>query len=191
MKIGVLALQGDFQRHLIRLGEIGVTGIAVRKPEALKDCQGLIIPGGESTTLVKLMQHIGMSEAVSEFNRRWPVFGTCAGAILVSREVSNHPVAPLGLIDIAVERNAYGRQIDSFVEDVTVNLAGAAQQIEAVFIRAPRITRAGEGVEVRSRRNGDLILVESERVLAATFHPELTANPLVHQYFVEKVRKQL
>lgn len=191
MKIGVLALQGDFQRHLSRLGEIGVKGIAVRKPEALKDCQGLIIPGGESTTLVKLMKNIGLFEAIPEFNRRWPVFGTCAGAILVSREVNNHPVEPLGLMDIAVQRNAYGRQIDSFVEDVTVNLAGAPQRIEAVFIRAPRITRVGEGVEVLSRRNGDLIFVESERVLAATFHPELTANPLVHQYFVAKVRKTL
>lgn len=189
MKIGVLALQGDFQRHLIRLGEIGVTGVAVRKPEALKDCQGLIIPGGESTTLVKLLKQIGLFEAIPEFNRSRPVFGTCAGAILVSREVSNHPVEPLGLMDIAVQRNAYGRQIDSFVEDVTVRLGGAPQQIEAVFIRAPRITRAGEGVEVLSRRNGDLILVESERALAATFHPELTVNPLVHQYFVEKVQR--
>ncbi len=191
MKIGVLALQGDFYLHLKRLRELEVEAVAVKKPEDLQDCQGLIIPGGESTTLVKLLKNIGLYELLPVFNRRWPIFGTCAGAILVSREVSNHPVEPLNLIDISIERNSYGRQIDSFDETVEVHLNGSIKIVEGVFIRAPRITRVGENVQALATHNGDVVMVENDAVLAATFHPELTENRLIHQYFADKVRKRI
>jgi len=191
MKIGVLALQGDFYLHLKRLRELEVEAVAVKKPEELQDCQGLIIPGGESTTLVKLLKNIGLYELLPVFNRRWPIFGTCAGAILVSREVSNHPVEPLNLIDISIERNSYGRQIDSFDETVEVHLNGSIKTVEGVFIRAPRITRVGENVQALATHNGDVVMVENDAVLAATFHPELTENRLIHQYFADKVRKRI
>lgn len=191
MKIGVLALQGDFYLHLRRLRELEVEAVAVKKPEELADCRGLIIPGGESTTLVKLLKNIGLYDLLPEFNREWPIFGTCAGAILVSREVSNHPIEPLNLIDISIERNSYGRQIDSFDETVELHLNGSIKTVEGVFIRAPRITRVGKSVQALATHNGDVVMVENEAVLAATFHPELTENRLIHQYFVDKVRKRI
>jgi 5'-phosphate synthase pdxT subunit len=191
MKIGVLALQGDFYLHLKRLNELGVEAIPVKKPSELADCNGLIIPGGESTTLVKLLKNIEMFEVLPEFNQKWPIFGTCAGAILVGKEVSNHPVEPLNLIDISVERNSYGRQVDSFIDQIELEIGGKKQSVEAVFIRAPRFTRIGEGVRAIARHQNDVVMVENENILAATFHPELSENPLIHQYFVDKVRGRL
>ncbi len=189
IKIGVLALQGDFYLHAKRLRELEVEPVEVRKPEHLTGCRGLIIPGGESTTLEKLLKNTGLFEAIREFNRRAPVFGTCAGAILVGSEVKNHPVEPLNLIDITVVRNAYGRQIDSFVDMVEVELHGEPETVEGVFIRAPRIIRVGEGVRVIGRHREDIVLVETERVMAATFHPELTEDARIHRHFLEKVRR--
>jgi len=123
-----------------------------------------------------------------KFNEKWPIFGTCAGAILVSREVKNHPVEPLNLIDISIERNSYGRQIDSFIDKIEWNGNNQQQLVEGVFIRAPRFTRIGKDVRVLARHQNDMVVVENDNILAATFHPELTENPLIHQYFVEKVR---
>jgi 5'-phosphate synthase pdxT subunit len=190
MKIGVLALQGDFYLHLKRLHELGVAAIPVKKPSELEDCNGLIIPGGESTTLVKLLKNIEMFEVLPEFNQKWPIFGTCAGAILVSREVSNHPVEALNLIDISVERNSYGRQVDSFIDEIELKIGNKKQMVEAVFIRAPRFTRIGKGVRAIARHQNDVVMVENENILAATFHPELSENLLIHQYFVDKVRER-
>lgn len=188
MKIGVLALQGDFYLHIKRLNELGVETAAVKKPQELADCQGLIMPGGESTTLVKLLKDIGLFEELPKFNEKWPIFGTCAGAILVSREVKNHPVEPLNLIDISIERNSYGRQIDSFIDKIEWKGGSQPQLVEGVFIRAPRFTHIGKSVRVLARHRDDVVMVENDNILAATFHPELTENPLIHQYFVEKVR---
>lgn len=189
MNIGVLALQGDFYLHQKRLTEVGVTAVAVRKPEQLEGLAGLVIPGGESTTLVKLMRHIGLDEAIPRFAERAPVFGTCAGAILVSRTVTNHPVPPFNLIDMTIHRNAYGTQVDSFSDDVTVDLGeGMPDRVEGVFIRAPRIVAVGDGVRVIGTHGDDVVMVENDRILAATFHPELARTTAIHAYFVRKCR---
>jgi len=189
MKIGVLALQGDFLKHSEKLKALGVDAIYVKKPDELTKCQGLIIPGGESTTLVKLLKNISLYHEISEFNKKHVIFGTCAGAILVSSNVTHHGVDSFHLIDIDVTRNAYGRQIDSFVDSVTVQFGEKQHDIEAVFIRAPKITRVGEGVKVIGRHKSDVVMVESDAVIAATFHPELTDSLLIHQYFIDKIRK--
>ncbi len=189
MNIGVLALQGDFFKHIEKLKALGIDPIAVRKPNELMKCRGLIIPGGESTTLIKLLKNIDLYDALSEFNREHVIFGTCAGAILVSTKVANRNVDSLGLIDIDVTRNAYGRQIDSFVDNVTVQIGEKQHDVEAVFIRAPKITRVGEGVKVIGRHKSDVVMVESDAVIAATFHPELTDCLLIHQHFIDKIRK--
>ncbi|HQU73767.1 MAG: pyridoxal 5'-phosphate synthase glutaminase subunit PdxT [Calditrichaeota bacterium] len=187
--VGVLALQGDFYLHARRLEEIGVRAPLVKKPEALFQCDALVMPGGESTTLVKLMRNIGLYEAIPEFAREKPVFGTCAGAILLSKGVRNHPVAALGLIDIDIERNAYGTQIDSFTDDIDLALPDfpEAQQVRGVFIRAPRIVRVGEAVRKVGFHRGEVVMVQSGNILAATFHPEVAETRLIHRYFVEKM----
>ena len=189
MKIGVLALQGDFSLHAAHLKTAGAMPVMVKQPHELEGCQGLIIPGGESTTLVKLMKAIDLFDAIADFSRTKPIFGTCAGAILVAKEVLNHPVDPLGLINITVERNAYGRQIDSFSGEIDISITNEQKQIEAVFIRAPKIRNCGPDVRVLGEHQGDPVIVENDSVLAATFHPELTDETLVHRYFIEKVRK--
>lgn len=191
MKIGVLALQGDFHRHLERLKEMNVSGCEVRKPEALENCQGLIIPGGESTTLAKLMHKYDLFEAIKSFNRQWPVFGTCAGAILVSRSVVNQPVDSMNLIDMEIERNAYGRQIDSFADAVTISTGAKAIAIEGVFIRAPKIISFGDSVKAVGHYGTSVVMVENDNVLAATFHPELSDSHLVHNYFLDKIRRRI
>ncbi len=187
MKIGVLALQGDFYLHQKMLDRLGVEAAAVKTPQDLQGCRGLIIPGGESTTLVKLLKHIKLYEQIRVFNRDHPIFGTCAGAILVSSQVSNHPVEPLGLIDIAVERNAYGTQIDSFIDRIDFRAGDESVAVEGVFIRAPKIIRVGEGVRSIAFHKNDVVMVESERVLAATFHPELSESMVIHEYFLNKI----
>ncbi|MGH1364019.1 MAG: pyridoxal 5'-phosphate synthase glutaminase subunit PdxT [Calditrichia bacterium] len=188
MKIGVLALQGNFSLHADRLEELDVQAVYIKKPEQLRECDGLILPGGESTTLVKLLDEVSLGEAIVEFNKERPVFGTCAGAILVSREVQNHPVKPLNLLNTVISRNAYGRQVDSFDQIVELKLGEKTVQSSAVFIRAPKFISTGPDVAVLGTHNGDIIMVENERVLAATFHPELTDDPTVHRYFLKKVR---
>lgn len=191
MTVGVLALQGDYLHHKALLERLDENVLLVKKPEHLKKCNGLIIPGGESTTLVKLMKNIGLFEEIPRFNEHWPVFGTCAGAILLSRTVANHPVESFAIMDMVIERNAYGRQIDSFIDDVVVNLDGKEETVEAVFIRAPKIKSVNTAtVQVLSQHNDDIILVENDRAMAATFHPELTDDLQIHQYFLNKIRRQ-
>jgi 5'-phosphate synthase pdxT subunit len=183
MKIGVLALQGDFDAHRKRLQELGAEVLLVRKPEQFDAVDGLVIPGGESSTFLKLLGEEGLAK-LKEFVRMRPTFGTCAGAILLARQVENPAQAGLGAIDIAVRRNAYGRQLDSSIREG--QFAGAP--IEMVFIRAPKIERLGPQVEVLGTEGADPVVVRQGRVMAATFHPELSSDPRVHRAFLDLVR---
>ena len=198
MRIGVLALQGDFDLHRKALARVeahgglgeAVESVEVRKPEQLTDLDGLIIPGGESTTLLKLMNDWGFPPALAEFHARGkPIFGTCAGLILLAREVENPQQPALGLIDVGVERNAYGRQRESFETREVADLDGP-RSVEMVFIRAPRIRRVGADVTVLARQGGDPVMATQGPVLVATFHPELTDDPSVHRYFCEMVQRR-
>ncbi len=184
MTIGVLALQGDFDAHRRRLEELGADVVLVRKPEQFDEIDGLVIPGGESTTFLKLLSEPTFRK-LNDFVHTKPTFGTCAGAILLARQVENPHQPGLDAIDIAIRRNAYGRQVDSTIVEAASSLGGAP--LEMVFIRAPRIERVGEGVEVLARRDGDPVLVRKGSVMAATFHPELSDDPRVHQAFLELV----
>jgi 5'-phosphate synthase pdxT subunit len=190
VRIGVLALQGDFSLHARALARCGAEAVEVRKPEQLTGLDGLIMPGGESTTLVKLMQEWGFVPALEAFHRDGkPIFGTCAGLILLAREVENPAQFSLGFIDVAVERNAYGRQRESFEAHGTASLGGRSTPIEMVFIRAPRIRRVGAGVETLARHGDEPVMARQGTVLVATFHPELTTDWTVHAYFCEMVKK--
>ena len=188
MRVGVLALQGDFERHQSKLHELGVDAILIRKPRDLERCAGLIIPGGESTALVKLLKESGLFAALQDYGKQFPIFGTCAGLILLSSKVTNHPIESISLLDITVERNAYGTQIDSFVDAIQLNLNGKLAAIEGVFIRAPKIVKIGEGVSSLGFHNKNIILVEKDHILAATFHPELTDSTVIHEYFLKKIK---
>ena len=189
MKIGVLALQGDFDRHAKALARCGVEAVEVRKPEQLADVDGLIMPGGESTTLLKLMDEWGFVPALQKFHAGGrPIFGTCAGLILLARDVEGPKQASLGFIDLGVERNAYGRQRESFEARGTATLEGRATPVEMVFIRAPRIRRVGAGVETLARHGDEPVMARQGSILVATFHPELTDDPTVHEYFCDMVR---
>ena len=184
-RIGVLAIQGDYAAHAEALTECGATPVEVRKPEELKALDGLILPGGESTTILKFLERHRFFEVLKEFCGDRPVFGTCAGAILLAREVRNPDQRSLGVLDAVVERNAYGRQIDSTILTCEISLPGGP--LEMVFIRAPRIVATGPEVEVLARRDGLATLVRQGTLMAATFHPELTADRRVHQAFVDLV----
>jgi len=190
-KVGVLSLQGDFAAHGAAVERAGGEPVYVRDREQLADIDGLIIPGGESTTMLKLLNYEGLLEPLAEFGRHKPVFGTCAGAILMASEVSNPEQKGLGLVDIGVERNAYGRQLDSRVTEIEPDpdfeLRTAPGKLEAVFIRAPIIRRTGKNAKVLASYKGDPVLVESGRHLVATFHPELTSDARVHSLFLEKL----
>ena len=185
MRIGVLALQGDFDAHRRRLEELGAEVVLVKKPEQLDQIDGLIIPGGESSAFLKLLGEEGFAK-LREFVLTRPSFGTCAGAILLAKEVENPKQSALGALDITVQRNAYGRQMDSSIRE------GQFQNspIEMVFIRAPKIARIGPGVEVIAREGADPVMVRHGQTLAATFHPELSDDPRIHQYFLEMVGKR-
>ena len=188
MKIGVLALQGDFALHTKALQQCGVETVEVRKPEELEGLDGLVMPGGESTTLLKLMDEWRFVPALEKFHEAGkPIFGTCAGLILLARDVESPPQASLGFIDVGVERNAYGRQRESFATEGEVELDGKRQRLEMVFIRAPRIRRMGPGVVTLARRGDEPVMAREGSVLVATFHPELTADASVHRYFCEMV----
>jgi len=190
-RVGVLALQGDFEAHSKALARAGAEAVEVRDAAALQGLDGLVIPGGESTTMLKLLRYENLFDALAEFGRKKPVFGTCAGAILMANEVSSPAQESLGLVDIAVERNGYGRQIDSRVAEIAPEPAfeerTAPGKLEAVFIRAPIIRRAGDDVRVLARYAGDPVLLEQGRHLVATFHPELTSDTRVHELFLEKL----
>lgn len=189
MKIGVLALQGDFDAHRRRLEELGAEVVLVRKPDQLDEIEGLIIPGGESTTFLKLLGEEGLQK-LKDFVLAKPTFGTCAGAIMLATQVENPKQAGLGALDMTIRRNAYGRQIDSFIEPspVAPELEKGEGPLEMVFIRAPRIEKIGPGVEVLARHGADPVLVRKGRTMAATFHPELSDDPRVHAYFLGLVR---
>jgi pyridoxal 5'-phosphate synthase pdxT subunit len=189
-RIGILALQGDYAAHATALAEAGAVASLVRTPEDLrldgKSLDGLILPGGESTTMLKFLERHGLFEALKDFCAVKPTFGTCAGAILLAREVLNPPQPSLGLLDAVVERNAYGRQIDSAILHSETTLDGGP--LEMVFIRAPRIVSVGPKVETLAQREGAPALVRQGALLAATFHPELSFDRRVHRLFVEAVK---
>ena len=186
MKIGVLAIQGDFDAHRKRLEELGAEVVEVRKPEQLDEVQGLVIPGGESSTFLKLLGEDGFRK-LQEFVRLKPTLGTCAGAILLAKEVENPPQPGLGALDIRIRRNAYGRQIDSSIKTGHTELPGGP--LEMVFIRAPRIAQLGPGVEVIASEGGDPVAVRQGKVMAATFHPELSDDKRVHEAFLAIVKE--
>lgn len=181
-RIGVLAIQGDYAAHALALTEAGAEPCEIRKTEELAGVDALVLPGGESTTMLKFLEKRHFFEALREFCAQKPVFGTCAGTILLAREVRNPAQRSLGLLDAVVERNAYGRQIDSSIEIEQTALAGGP--LEMVFIRAPRIIEIGPGVEALALREGHPTLVRQGRTMAATFHPELSPDRRVHQMFV-------
>jgi pyridoxal 5'-phosphate synthase pdxT subunit len=190
-KVGVLALQGDFAAHAAALARAGAEAVLIREADQLREIDGLVIPGGESTTMLKLLHYDNLLEPVAEFARRKPVFGTCAGAILLASEVCHPGQESLGAMDIAVERNAYGRQLESRVAELEPEPEFTRRttpgKLEAVFIRAPIIRRTGPETKVLVRYHGDPVLVEQSRAMVATFHPELTADPRVHKLFLEKL----
>ena len=189
-KVGVLALQGDYQAHGNALSRAGAEPVYVRKAAELEKLDGLIIPGGESTTMLKLIHSENLMDPLMQFGRRKPVFGTCAGAILLASDVSHPAQESLGLMNISVERNAYGRQIDSRVTRVTPEPEFESRtqpgELETVFIRAPIIRQVGPEARVLARYEGAPILVEQGRHLVATFHPELSADGRVHALFLSK-----
>jgi 5'-phosphate synthase pdxT subunit len=187
MKIGVLALQGDFDAHRRRLEELGAEVVLVKKPEQLDEIDGLVIPGGESGTFLKLLGAAGF-EKLKQFTLSKPTFGTCAGAILLATEVENPKQAGLGALDIGIRRNAYGRQLDSSIREGRF-LQGESEEspIEMVFIRAPRIERVGPGVEVIATEGSDPVAVRQGKTMAATFHPELSEDTRVHRAFLDLV----
>lgn len=185
-KVGVLALQGDFDAHRRRLEELGADVVLVRKPEQLDAIDGLVIPGGESGTFLKLLGAAGF-EKLKQFVRLKPTFGTCAGAILLASEVENPAQAGLGALNIRIRRNAYGRQIDSSIRQGTLLDLDRQSPIEMVFIRAPKISQVGEGVEILAIEGIDPVVVRQGKAMAATFHPELSDDPRIHRIFLELI----
>jgi 5'-phosphate synthase pdxT subunit len=179
LRIGILAVQGNVREHAAVLRRLGAEPVEVRKPEQLTELDGLIIPGGESTAIGRLVRLYGLEEAIRSFER--PIFGTCAGMILLDRR-------HLGLLDLEVSRNAYGRQVASFEADL--ELEGGEEPLRGIFIRAPRVTNTGPAVEVLAELDGEPVLLRQGRLLVASFHPELTADARVHERFLELVREE-
>lgn len=186
MKIGVLAIQGNFAAHARALEAVGAEAVEVRKPEELQGLDGLIIPGGESTTILKFLERGDFFAQLQKFVAKKPTFGTCAGCILLAKDVQSPAQRSLGVLDVTVERNAYGRQNDSVILNEETKLPGGP--LEMVYIRAPRIAHAAPGVEVLATRDGDPALVREGHLMAATFHPEMSADTRVHKIFVDLVR---
>jgi 5'-phosphate synthase pdxT subunit len=179
-RVGVLAVQGNFREHVAMLRRLGVDASEVRKPEQLKDLDGLVVPGGESTTFMRLMRLYGLDAAIRAFDR--PILGTCAGMIVLDRD-------HLGLVDVEVDRNAYGRQVASFEADLV--LAGESSPLRGIFIRAPRVRVTGGDVEVLAEHEGQPVLVRDGRIIAASFHPELTEDTRVHELFLKAVEEAM
>ncbi|MGH7727418.1 MAG: pyridoxal 5'-phosphate synthase glutaminase subunit PdxT [Vulcanimicrobiaceae bacterium] len=188
-RIGVLALQGDVAEHLRALADVGAEPLAVKTRERLETIEGLVIPGGESTTLVRLLERFGLEQPlVARVRAGLPLWGTCMGMILAAREVVESEQPTLGLLDIAVRRNAFGRQLASAEIPLAIPALGE-QPFPAVFIRAPWVERAGPGVEVLAEREGHPVFVRAQNVLASAFHPELTADRRIHALFLDLVRR--
>ena len=187
LTIGILALQGAYDVHAEMVQRLGAKSVLVRRPEHLRDLDGLILPGGESTTFLKHLERDGFFDALAAFVRTRPTFGTCAGCILLATEVSNPPQRSFGVLDVSVERNAYGRQLDSSIVATPTTLPGGP--LEAVFIRAPRIERIGPQVRVLAHRDNSPVLIEQHHLLAATFHPELSTDQRVHRHFLDLVEQ--
>ncbi len=189
--IGVLSMQGDIREHMNMLHSCGVEGIRVKTKEALEKVNGLIIPGGESTTITRLLDSAGLrSPLIHRANDGMPIWGTCAGMIVVSKSKINDEVYGLGLIDIEVKRNAFGRQVDSFEVDIPLDLIGAPPY-RCIFIRAPVITRTGKNVRILGKYNGFAIMAKEDNILVSSFHPELTNDKRVHRYFIDMVKEYL
>jgi 5'-phosphate synthase pdxT subunit len=184
-RIGVLAIQGDYAAHAEALADVGAIPVEVRKLEQLAGLDGLVLPGGESTTMLKFLEKHLFFDALKEFCAHRPVFGTCAGTILLAHEVLNPAQRSLDVLDATVERNAYGRQIDSTILTAETELPGGP--LEMVFIRAPRIVATGEKIQVLARREGHPVLLRQDNIMAATFHPELSLDRRVHKAFVQIV----
>ncbi|WP_248929341.1 pyridoxal 5'-phosphate synthase glutaminase subunit PdxT [Paenibacillus hamazuiensis] len=186
MKVGVLALQGAVAEHIRSLEMAGAEGVAIKKVEQLQDIDGIIIPGGESTTIGKLMRRYGFLEALQDYSAQGkPIFGTCAGLIVVAKDIVGQEDAHLGLMDIKVARNAFGRQRESFETDLAIK--GIDENVRAVFIRAPLIVEVGNGVDVLSTYKGEIVAARQNHLLVASFHPELTDDYRMHSYFLQMI----
>ncbi|MFQ5729927.1 MAG: pyridoxal 5'-phosphate synthase glutaminase subunit PdxT [Waddliaceae bacterium] len=186
--VGVLALQGAFAKHMAMLHSIQVKAKPVRRPQELKECDALVIPGGETTTMMRRIDFIGLREFLVEFAEKKPIFGTCAGLVLMAKEVVGGSVTPLGLMNIVVERNGYGRQYESFSAGIFPLFPEMGRSFRGVFIRAPRLRRVGKGVTVLATFDGEPVLVQQNHFLAASFHPELTDNSAIHRFFLNLVK---
>jgi 5'-phosphate synthase pdxT subunit len=191
MKIGVIAVQGDFERHQKILNKIQIDNIPVRTPQHLDQCDALIIPGGETTTLIKLFKAYQLFKGIQEFAKTKAIMGTCAGLIVLSKRVHNPSLPSLELIDIEVTRNAYGRQVDSFIGEVNVTLREENITFEGIFIRAPKIKKVGEGATSIGFHQKDAVIAENQSILVTTFHPELTDDTRIHEYFLHKAQNIL
>tara|TARA_Y100000310_G_C20461472_1_gene705588 strand:- start:112 stop:702 length:591 start_codon:yes stop_codon:yes gene_type:complete len=187
--IGILGLQGAYEQHRSVLSSLNVSCKIVRYPEDLDACDGLIIPGGESTTMSKMINYMHFRESLLKFAESNPVFGICAGLILMAKNSGDKRVNYLGLIDIGVERNSYGRQVDSFTQHLEIFLTGEKTSIHGVFIRAPRIKSIGNGVTILGELNGEPIFVQRGKHLAAAFHPELSGSTEIHRYFLSLIKE--
>jgi len=186
MTIGILAIQGDYDAHKAVLERLGADVVLVRKPEQLDLIDAIVIPGGESSTFLNFLEEHGFLEKLRNFVSTRPAFGTCAGAILLAKDVENPPQISLGALDIRIRRNAYGRQADSSIRTEKTGLGD--KPLEMVFIRAPKIVGTGPGVEVLVREGGDPVLVRQGRIMACTFHPELSDDTRVHEEFLRMVK---
>lgn len=182
MKIGILALQGDYEKHTQILDQLGLDPILVRYPIELLDIEGLIIPGGESTTLTHLMKRMNFYETMIDFAKEKPILGTCAGLIMMAKVANHNLVKPLELLDIEVDRNGYGRQIHSFIEYLPIQLNNHIENIPATFIRAPKISKIGKGVEILAEYNGEVCAVKQGKHVGLAFHPELDGVSIFHKF---------
>jgi 5'-phosphate synthase pdxT subunit len=184
-KIGILAIQGDFAKHAEMIEKIGHTANQVRTVDQLWQNDALIIPGGESSTLLKIINRFNLFDEIKRFAESHPVLGTCAGLILLSKQADHLDTPTLNLIDISVTRNAYGRQRDSFVDNVTLSLNGKTQEFTGIFIRAPKIAAYGSGVYILGMHGDQAVMAASKNILVCSFHPELTENTAIHEYFIK------
>lgn len=187
MKIGILALQGDYEKHRHIIEALQHETVYVKDRKTLAQCDKLIIPGGESTTFLHLIEALDMRRELMEFGKTKAIMGTCAGLILLGNSSQKLPYNPLQLIDIEVNRNAYGRQVDSFIDDVRLNIDDKERIIEGVFIRAPKIAALGNHVRPLGYHKDDVVVAANDRILVSTFHPELSGEKTIHQFFIDKI----